>query len=135
MIALIVGVGVGTIGILFGLRCYYELWKWARTCQSARIAIAYKRKVKLQGPLTEWIAWINMLDKDKDSQGRVVYTMGGTSVAITRADAKVSIRFREWVRIRLAKRQNRKTSPPQPNVIEGKWSATDQTPKENHATK
>lgn len=80
----VVCLGVGILGVAFGLKCYSELRKWARQCQYARIAISYKGKVKLHAPLTEWIAWVNMLDKDKDSHGRVVYRMNGTAVAITK---------------------------------------------------
>lgn len=76
---------VGLAGVTFGARCYMELRRWARQCQHARIAIAYKQKVKLQAPLVEWLLWINQLDKDSDSTGRVVYRIGGTSVAITKA--------------------------------------------------
>lgn len=82
--AVVIGVG----GIAFGLNCYRELHKWARMCQNGRITIAYKRKVKLDAPLTEWLGWMNMLKKDKLSGGRVIYSMGGTSVAILKAPNK-----------------------------------------------
>lgn len=79
----------GTVaGVGYGLVCRRELKKWAYQCQNARIAVAYKRKVKLQAPLVEWLTWINMLDKDQASNGRTVYTMGGTTVAIIRAPDK-----------------------------------------------
>lgn len=132
-----IGWGVAVLAIAYCLRVYYELWKWARICQSARIAVSYKRKVKLQAPLTEWIAWIRLLDKDKDSAGRVIFSQAGVAIAITRADALLNVRFREFIRIRRA-RWYHKRHPAKANrlggAIEGTWSATDQTPKENRAT-
>lgn len=116
---------IGVAGVLFGLRCYYELWKWARECQYSRIAIAYKRKVKLQAPLVEWLLWIRKLNEDKDSSGRVIYSLGGTSVAITRTTIPPS-----KIRLRLRALRRRKVQAP-PRVEQGSWSATDQTPKEN----
>jgi hypothetical protein len=93
----IVSVVIGILGISFAIRCYLELWRWARQCQHARIAIAFKRRVQLQAPLVEWLQWINMLDNDKDSQGRVVYRNGGVTVAITKAVIPPS-RFKRLLR-------------------------------------
>ena len=75
----------GLAGFLFGIRCYLELWRWARQCQHARIAIACKRKVQLQAPLIEWLMWVNQLDRDEMSTGRVVYKNKEVTVAITKA--------------------------------------------------
>lgn len=117
----IISIAFGVIGVVYGLRCYRELWKWARQCQHARIAIAYKGRVKLQAPLVEWLLWCNMLDKDKDSNGRVVYSMGGTSIAITKAVLPPGKVRRA---IRGARAKGGVASPP---VREGSWSAKDQT--------
>lgn len=73
---------VGIIGLSFGLFCGARLRRWERQLAGARIAVAYKTRVKLEAPLVEWLTWANMLDKDQQSRGRVVYRMGGTSVAI-----------------------------------------------------
>jgi len=73
---------LGAAGLAFGLRCYVELYKWARQCQGARIAIARKGKVRLQAPLLEWLLWTNKLNDDEASSGRVIYRDGNTSVAI-----------------------------------------------------
>ena len=83
MINIIAGI-VTVLSLLFALRCYLELREWAHRCQNARIAIAYKGRVKMQAPLTEWMLWCEMLEKDKKSNGRVIYGMGGTSIAIYR---------------------------------------------------
>lgn len=79
---------LGLVGVYFGVASYWHLRRWARQMQGARIAISYKRKVKLQAPLQEWMLWCNQLDKDKQSGGRVVYTLGGTSVAIIKRPEK-----------------------------------------------
>jgi hypothetical protein len=119
----IIGYVVGCIGLFgfaFGLKCYSELRKWARQCQGARIAIAYKRKVKLQAPLIEWLMWVNQLDKDKDSHGRVVYSIGGTSVAITKAVHPK--RKRKWAKKPTPAQVHR----PGPRVATGTWNNSDE---------
>ena len=103
---------LATVSIIFAARCYWELRKWARQCQGARIAIAYKRKVQLQAPLVEWLMWCNQLDKDKDSHGRVVWRQGYASVAITKAVTP--------------KRSSKKRQTATPSR-EGTWSAKDET--------
>jgi hypothetical protein len=82
MIALIIGGVVGVLGVGFGARCYLELYKWARQCQRARIAVAYNNRVQLQAPLVEWLGWINQLDGDDASNGRVIYRNQKMSVSI-----------------------------------------------------
>ena len=79
----------GVLGVAYSITCYYELWKWARECQHSRIVLTYKGKVKINAPIVEWLLWIRQLDKDKDNNGRVMYTYGGTQVAI--------IKKGEWV--------------------------------------
>jgi hypothetical protein len=82
MLYLAAGGAIGVLGVAFGVTCYYRLWKFARQCQHARIVVAYKQKVKLNAPLLEWLLWVNMLDRDKDAHGRMLYSVGGTSVSI-----------------------------------------------------
>jgi hypothetical protein len=72
--------GVG--GIAFGGICYYELWKWARLCQGARIFIAYNNRVKLDAPLTEWLEWARMLKGDEQAKGRIIYQANKMRVGI-----------------------------------------------------
>lgn len=124
----IAGWVVAVLAVAYCIRVYYELWKWARICQRSRIAIAFKRKVKLQAPLTEYIEWIKMLDQDKDSGGRTIYSAGGTTVIITRADATAKLSIRRARNIRRAKKENRRGQGPQ--AKQGTWKATDQT---NHS--
>ncbi len=133
MIVSIVGICVGVLGIAFALRFYYELWKWARQCQNVRIAIEYKGKVKTQQPIIEWLLWANQLDRDKDSNGRVLYHLGGTRVAILKGWGN-TLTFHHMLRdgargIIKAALPSRKTKAPTKRT--GAWKATDQTPKEN----
>lgn len=80
---------VGAVGILFGINCYVHLWKWARLCQRANIAIAYNRKVQLNAPLIEWLTWCRQLEGDEKSNGRTVYRNGKVSVAILSPKASI----------------------------------------------
>jgi hypothetical protein len=82
----------GVLGVAYGVRCYMELWKWAKQCQNAKIAIAHNRRVQLTAPLTEWLSWANQLDKDQSSSGRVVYRNGKVSVAILRPHSSKPVR-------------------------------------------
>lgn len=106
-------IAFGLAGIAFGARCYWELKKWARQCQGLRIAVSFKRRVVLQAPLVEWLLWGNLLDKDKDSNGRVVYKMGGTTIAIIKRSHK-------------APKENVQA---QAEMKQGTWSASDETVK------
>lgn len=137
MILGIVGIVVGVTGLAFALRFYYELWKWARQCQNVRIAIEYKGKVKTQQPIVEWLLWANQLDRDKDSNGRVLYHLGGTRVAILKGWGS-TLTFRHMLTggarslIRSGKPRRKMAAPAAPRM--GKWQATDQTPPENKIT-
>lgn len=75
---------VAVLALLFAGRCYLELYRWARQCQQARIAIAFKGRVQLQAPLVEWLGWANLLAADEGSRGRVIYRANKVSVAILR---------------------------------------------------
>jgi len=83
IIGYIIGV-IGLAGFAFGVACYLELRKWARLCKYSRIAIAYKRRVQTQAPIVDWIKWVQLLNDDEASNGRLIYRNGGTSVVITR---------------------------------------------------
>lgn len=82
MIDLVVGSVIAALGLWFGATCYWRLWRFARECQQARIVIAKKGRVTLNAPVVEWLLWIRLLDKDKESNGRMIYNYAGTSVSI-----------------------------------------------------
>lgn len=82
-----------------------------REYSQARIVVAYKRKVKVDAPLTEWLLWVRQANKDHSSTGRVVASYGGTSVAIVKRMPRQKV--------------SKKTEP----ARAGKWTATDQTKK------
>ena len=116
IIGYVVGV-VGLVGIAFGVTCYMHLREWARQCQGAQIAIAYKRKVQLSAPLVEWLTWSKMLKKGEE-RGRVVFRQGGVSVAIIRKPV---------VKRSIGLRRKKKPAPAPQQVREGTWSARDET--------
>lgn len=122
----VVGSLIGVLGFAWGVRFYWELRKWAHLIKYARIVIAYKGKVKLNAPLQEWALWCKMAETDKSSNGRVVYTLGGTRVAILR---------KSFVPESPMKRLIRKVKPTRrsdaPRSREGTWSAEDKTEKVN----
>lgn len=80
---LLVGLGAGVLGVLFGLRCYVELRRWARLIQRGGIVIGYKNKAQLEAPLVELAEWITALGRD-EAAGRVIYSNRGVRVAILR---------------------------------------------------
>lgn len=73
-------------GVAFGVRCYMELRTWARLCQRGRIGIAYRGRVQLNAPLTEWLGWMRLLKDDEKSTGRPIYKNGKVSVFILYTD-------------------------------------------------
>lgn len=113
VIVAIVGAVFGTCGVLFGLACYRELHKWARQCQNARIAVAHKRRVQLNAPLTEWLQWANALNRDESSTGRVIYRNGHVTVAILRPKSPSRIRT-TLADVRNARRRKRVPTGPAP---------------------
>lgn len=78
----IVGVTFGIVGSAFGTICAIRLLQWERQLRGARIAIAYKGRVKLQAPLIDWLKWANSLDNDKTTTGRPIYKANATTVVI-----------------------------------------------------
>lgn len=77
---------LGVAGVVFGLHFYHELWKWARQCQGVYIAVAHKKRVQLQGPITEWLTWGNALGKDERVRGRTIYRNGQVSISLYRPE-------------------------------------------------
>lgn len=114
----IISVAFGVTGVACACWFYSELWKWAKQCQGARIAVAYKRKVVLDAPIKDYLIWTNQLDQDKHSNGRTIYANGGTRIAlIKRAPRKV-----HKTNGRPAKLQQGN-----PRMREGVWKATNDT--------
>ncbi|MDE2101936.1 MAG: hypothetical protein KGL39_32115 [Patescibacteria group bacterium] len=131
----IIGLAFGILGFTFGMRSYYELWKWAKQCQNARIVIGYKRKVKRDAPILEYLLWTNLLDRDRDANGRVMYSLGGTTIALIKG-FDMPMGWRLFLRETLFRhtRQMLKqvkptgTTASAPKVREGYWKGTDNTP-------
>lgn len=94
---------------------YWELRKWANICKHGRIAIAYKRKVQMQAPLTEWYLWTRKLAKGET--GRVVYRNGGVTVAIVKPVVPPGP-----IKSRLSRLQQRHKPKAQAQTKQGTWS-------------
>lgn len=107
---------VAVIGITFGIRCYVELWRWAKQCQNARIVVGHKKRVQIDAPLVDWLAWANQLNDDQKGRGRIVYRNGYTAVAIMRPDAPVASRamLRRIRQTINARRSRNAPAPPEP---------------------
>lgn len=127
------------VAVAFAIKFYFELWKWAKQCQNARIAIAYKGRVKINAPILEWLLWTNLMDRDKDAKGRQMYGMGGTNIALIKGfDLKMGFHlflretlFRHTIGLVKAVRPSgHKVTAPE--TRQGRYKAFDQTPKENH---
>lgn len=120
----VAGILFGLFGLAYAARLYLELRKWAHLVKYARIVIAYKGKVKLNAPLQEWALWCKMAEQDKSSNGRVVYMLGGTRVAILR---KSFVPDPSWKTLFKNVKQAGKSGASR--VREGVWSAEDETKK------
>ena len=123
------------VSILFGIRCYMELRKWAYLIKYCRVVVAYKGKVKLNAPFEEWLLWATHADREgsgpgpkRKGGGRVLYQLGGTSIAVLSKsfvpDTPI-LRVYKAVRGRFTKNG----TAVNPQVQEGTWSAEDHTVK------
>lgn len=124
----IFGVAFGVFGLAWAARFYWELRKWAHLIKYGRIVIAYKNRVKLNAPIQEWALWAQAAEGDKSSNGRVIYQLGGTRVAVLRKSFVPDypiVRYWKVIRSRI-KRPVRKQNP---QVQEGTWTAEDHTEK------
>lgn len=113
----------GVVGVAYGIRCYYELWKWAKECQNARVAVAYNRRVQMQPTLVDLLIWARQVNKGE--RGRVIYKNQKVSVAIVRPVIPPG-KVRKAIRLG----RTRGNAPPPPTI--GSWTAQDQTPGREH---
>jgi hypothetical protein len=61
---------------------YYHLWRWAKDCETATVAIAYKRKVVMSPTLVELLLWSRKVPKGQN--GQVFYKGPNVTVAIVK---------------------------------------------------
>lgn len=139
MIYIVVGGLLGLLGLAYGFTCYYKLWQFARQCQLARIVVAQKGRVRLNAPILEWLLWCNMLDRDKDANGRMLLNLNGMSVSIVKKSFSEPTPIHEFVKWILHRGsfdkvrgwQAKGSDAPQlkagVQAKQGKWSATDET--------
>ena len=105
----------GVSGVFAAALFYYHLWRWARDCQQATVAIAYKRKVVMSPTLVELMLWSR---KVPDGQsGQVFYRAANVTIAIVKRPYRPW--WTHWHIYRNGKR------PPQPSQAEaqtGTWA-------------
>lgn len=101
---------VGVVGIVAAWWFYYHLWKWARDCQQATVAIAYKRKVVMSPTLVELVLWSRKVPNEQN--GQVFYKGPNVTVAIVKR-APRSWR-QQW--------QSRKKRTAQTGSTHGTWA-------------
>ena len=90
---------------------YYHLWKWARDCQQATIAIAYKRKVVMSPTLVELLLWSRKVPDQQN--GQTFYKAPNVTIAIVKRDK------RGW---RTRRRLTKNRQPGRAETQHGTWA-------------
>lgn len=106
----VVSLAIGIGGVAAACWFYYHLWKWARDCQQATVAIAYKRKVTMSPTLVELLLWSRKVPKGQS--GQVFYKGPNVTVAIIKREQR-TLRQR---------RQIRKNQTAQTGSTHGTWA-------------
>jgi hypothetical protein len=110
----VVSLVIGVAGAAAAAWFYYHLWKWARDCQQATVAIAYKRKVVMSPTLVELLLWSRKVPEGQG--GQVFYRASNVTVAIVKREK----------RGRKTRRQIEKNAqPPRAQVQQGTWAKED----------
>ena len=110
VVSLVIGVAGASAAAWF----YYHLWKWARDCQQATIAVAFKRKVVMSPTLVELLLWSRKVPAGQN--GQTFYRAGNVTVAIVKREK----------RSRKTRRQIDKNRPvPQAQSQSGTWAQQD----------
>lgn len=115
----VTSLAIGGCGIVAACWFYYHLWKWARDCQQATIAIAYKRKVVMSPTLVELLLWSRKVPEKQN--GQVFYRAANVTIAIVKRDR------RGW-KTRWRIRQNR--PPAQAESKLGTWAIKQDQPSD-----
>lgn len=84
----IAGSAVGATGFLFGLLFGWRLYRWEKQLRGAKLAIAFKGRVKMSPTIHDLLKWALVLDRDKRNTGQAFFRMGGTTVAILKPTPK-----------------------------------------------
>jgi hypothetical protein len=122
VIITIIAIVFGIVATAFAVTFYRELWKWARECEHARVAIAYNRRVAMQPTLRDLLLWSRQVDKNE--RGQVIFGRNKVSVAVVRPVIPPG-------RVRKLFMRPGKSVPTQRSqAVEGTWKAQDQTPPE-----
>jgi hypothetical protein len=63
---------------------YIIFRRWHRLAAQGWISVYYNRRAVIEGPITDYIQWCRMLDKEEARQGRILYTGGKIRVVLLR---------------------------------------------------
>jgi hypothetical protein len=122
VIVTVIAVVCAVVAIAFALTFYRELWKWARECEHARVAIAYNRRVVMQPTLRDMLLWSREVDKNE--RGQAIFSRNKVTVAIVRPIVPPG-------KVRKLFLRPGKSAPTQRSqVVTGNWKSQDQTPAE-----
>jgi len=81
-----ISISIGAIGLILAGNFYYHLWQWARDCQSAVVAVAYKRKVVMSPTLVELLLWSRQVPEEQN--GQVFYKAPNVTIAIVKRNKR-----------------------------------------------
>lgn len=73
-----------SVGSVIGGICAYQLYRWEQLLKRSRVQVRYKGKPKMTPRLLDWLVWAQRLDSDKAVSGQVIYSQGGTVIALMR---------------------------------------------------
>jgi hypothetical protein len=81
MVTLILDI-LGGIGLVAGIVFGVQLWRWERLLKGTRVAVSFKGKRQMTPRLIDWLVWAQRLEGDKQVNGQVIYSKGGTTLAL-----------------------------------------------------
>lgn len=87
MVTLVLDI-LGGIGICVTIVFGRQLRRWERLLKGTRVAVSFKGKRKMTPRLIDWLRWAQQIESDKNVNGQVIYTMGGTTIAIMKLQPK-----------------------------------------------
>ena len=118
---------IGLTGFAYGTKFWIELRRWAHLIQYGRLVVAYKGKVKLNAPLQEWALWCKMAEREDKVNGRVIYHLGATRIAVLRKSFVPQTRLQKLI-AKLTKPEGRKV-PAGTKAADGTWSVAEDATK------
>jgi hypothetical protein len=79
---------VALLGWLAAIIAGRQLYRWERFLRGTRVQVRFKGKAKMSPRLIDWLVWAQRLQGDKKVNGQVIYSQGGTTIALMRLPPK-----------------------------------------------